>query len=225
MSKFDDLRAHLRAIRTLTRGVTQGLPVLEAAADPYDLFSDWFRDARASGLLLPESMALATGTGDGRTSVRMVLLKGVGPDGFRFYTNYGSRKAAELDDNPHASLCFHWSVLERQVRVEGWVERLSTEDSTAYFATRDRGSQIGAWASAQSCPIADRAGLEAQVAEAEARFEGKDVPLPDFWGGYVLVPDRIEFWQGRANRLHDRLEYTPRRTPHDGSWKIVRLQP
>ena len=225
MSKFDDLRTHLRAIRTLTRGVTQGLPVLEAAEDPYDLFNDWFRDAEASGLLLPESMALATATGDGRPSVRMVLLKGFGPGGFCFYTNYGSRKATELDDNPQASLCFYWSVLERQVRIEGRVERLSTDDSAAYFATRDRGSRIGAWASAQSRPIADRAGLEAQVAEAEARFEGRDVPLPGFWGGYVLVPDRIEFWQGRANRLHDRLEYTPRHTPHDGSWKIARLQP
>lgn len=225
MSKFDDLRAHLRAIRTLTKGVTHGLPVLEAAEDPYDLFSDWFRDAEASGLLLPESMALATATGEGRPSVRMVLLKGFGPGGFCFYTNYGSRKATELDDNPQASLCFHWSVLERQVRIEGRAERLSTEDSAAYFATRDRGSRIGAWASAQSRPVADRAGLEAQVAEAEARFEGKDVPLPDFWGGYVLVPGRIEFWQGRANRLHDRLEYTPHRTPHDGSWQIARLQP
>ena len=227
MSKFDDLRTHLRAIRTLTRGVTHGLPVLEAAADPYDLFNDWFRAAKASGLLLPESMALATATGDGRPSVRMVLLKGAGPDGFRFFTNYGSRKAAELDDNPRASLCFHWSVLERQVRVEGRVERLSVEDSAAYFATRDRGSRIGAWASAQSRPIAGRAGLEAQVAEAEARFEGRDVPLPDFWGGYVLVPDRIEFWQGRANRLHDRLEYTPREGSDeaDGEWEITRLQP
>jgi len=225
VSKFDDLRIHLRAIRTLTRGVTRGLPVLEAAADPYDLFRDWFRDAEASGLLLPESMALATATADGQPSVRMVLLKGVGPAGFRFFTNFGSRKAAELDDNPRASLCFHWSVLERQVRVEGRVERLSAEDSAAYFATRDRGSRIGAWASAQSRPIADRAGLELRVAEAEARFEGRDVPLPDFWGGYTLVPDRIEFWQGRSNRLHDRLEYTPRHTPHDGSWEIARLQP
>ena len=162
MSKFDDLRIHLRAIRTLARGVTHGLPLLEAAADPYDLFGDWFRDAEASGLLLPESMALATATGDGRPSVRMVLLKGFGPAGFRFFTNYGSRKAAELDENPRASLCFHWSVLERQVRIEGRVERLSAEDSAAYFATRDHGSRIGAWASAQSRPIADRAGLEAQ---------------------------------------------------------------
>ncbi|MCZ0935641.1 MAG: pyridoxamine 5'-phosphate oxidase [Gemmatimonadetes bacterium] len=211
--------------------MTRGLPVLEAAADPYDLFRDWFRDAEASGLLLPESMALATATGDGRPSVRMVLLKGVGPDGFRFFTNYGSRKAGELDDNPQASLCCYWSVLERQVRIEGRVERLSAEDSAAYFATRDRGSRIGAWASAQSRPIADRAGLEAQVAEAEARFEGRDVPLPDFWGGYILVPDRIEFWQGRANRLHDRLEYTPREGSREGKdeaggeWAITRLQP
>lgn len=231
MSKFDELRAHLRAIRTLTRGVTHGLPALEASSDPYALFGRWFKDAEASGLLLPESMALATATREGRPSVRMVLLKGADPDGFRFFTNYGSRKAAELDDNPQASLCFHWSVLERQVRVEGRVERLSAEDSAAYFATRDRGSQIGAWASAQSRAIADRAELQAQVAEAESRFNGRDVPLPDFWGGYLLVPDRFEFWQGRANRLHDRLEYTPRaRSPDgsreaDGDWEVTRLQP
>ena len=222
MSKLDDLKAHLRAIRTLIRGVRHGLPALEAADDPYELFGRWFADAEASGLLLPESMALATATAAGRPSVRMVLLKGASPDdGFRFFTNYGSRKAAELDANPHASLCFHWSVLERQVRVEGRVERLPAEASVAYFASRGRGSRIGAWASRQSRPIPDRARLEAQVAEIEARFAGRDVPLPDFWGGYRLIPDRIEFWQGRANRLHDRLVYTP----VDGGWEITRLQP
>ena len=221
MSKFDDLRAHLRAIRTLASGVTRGLPTLAAAGDPYDLFARWFADAEASGLLLPESMSLATATADGRPSARMVLLKGVGPDGFRFFTNYGSRKAAELDENPHAALCFHWSVLERQVRVEGRAERLSGEESAAYFGTRDRDSRIGAWASRQSRPIPDRAALEAQVAEVEARFAGEDVPLPDFWGGYRLIPARFEFWQGRANRLHDRLVYTPR----EGAWEITRLQP
>ena len=221
MSRFKDLRAHLRAIRTLIRGVTRGLPTLEAADDPYELFDRWFRDAGASGLLLPESLALATASADGRPSARMVLLKGVGPDGFRFFTNYGSRKAAELDANPHAALCFHWSVLQRQLRIEGRVERLSTEESAAYFATRGRGSQIGAWASDQSRPIPDRTKLQAQVAEIEARFAGKDIPLPEFWGGYRLIPDRFEFWQGRANRLHDRLAYTPR----DGGWEITRLQP
>ena len=221
MSKFDDLRAHLRAIRTLTRGVTSGLPTLAAASDPLELFRRWLEDAEASGLLLPESMTLATATAEGRPSARMVLLKGADPDGFRFFTNFGSHKAVELDANPWAALCFHWSVLERQVRIEGSVERLSTEDSAEYFATRGRGSQIGAWASEQSRPIADRAGLEARAAEIEARFAGKEVPLPDFWGGYLLVPERFEFWQGRANRLHDRLVYTPR----NGGWEITRLQP
>ncbi len=221
MSRFKDLRAHLRAIRTLIRGVARGLPTLEASGDPYELFGHWFEDAEGSGLLLPESLALATASADGRPSARMILLKGVGPDGFRFFTNYGSHKAAELDSNPQAALCFHWSVLERQVRIEGRVERLSTEESAAYFATRGRGSQIGAWASDQSRPIPDRAELQAQVAEIEARFAGKDIPLPDFWGGYRLIPDRFEFWQGRANRLHDRLAYTPR----DGGWEITRLQP
>ena len=221
MSRFKDLRAHLRAIRTLIRGVARGLPTLEASGDPYELFGRWFEDAEGSGLLLPESLALATASADGRPSARMILLKGVGPDGFRFFTNYGSHKAAELDSNPQAALCFHWSVLERQVRIEGRVERLSTEESAAYFATRGRGSQIGAWASDQSRPIPDRAELQAQVAEIEARFAGKDIPLPGFWGGYRLIPDRFEFWQGRANRLHDRLAYTPR----DGGWEITRLQP
>ena len=221
VSKFDDLRTHLRAIRTLTRGVTRGLAALAAEDDPYELFARWFADAEASGLLLPESMALATTTVDGRPSVRMVLLKGASPDGVRFFTNYGSRKAAELDENPRAALCFYWSVLERQVRIEGRVERLSAEESAEYFATRDRGSQVGAWASEQSRPIAGRAQLEEQVAEIEARFAGKDIPLPDFWGGYRLLPDRFEFWQGRANRLHDRLAYTPR----EGGWEITRLQP
>lgn len=222
MSRLGEIRAHLRAIRTLAGGVTRGLPALEAADDPYELFARWFEDAEASGLLLPESMTLATATPDARPSARMVLLKGVGPDGLRFFTNYGSRKAAELDANPHAALCFHWSVLERQVRIEGRVERLSDEVSAAYFATRGRGSRIGAWASRQSRSIPDRAGLEAQVAEIEARFAGREVPLPDFWGGYRLLPDRFEFWQGRANRLHDRLAYTPRA---EGGWEITRLQP
>jgi len=222
MSTLDDLRAHLTAIRTLVKGVTGGLSELAASEDPIAQFREWFAAAEASGLLLPESMALATATADGAPSVRMVLLKGVDESGFRFFTNYESRKAGELDENPRAALCFHWSVLERQVRVEGEVERLSHDESEAYFQSRARGSQIGAWASEQSRPIAGRGDLEARVAEIEHRFEGQAVPLPEFWGGYVLRPARIEFWQGRANRLHDRLAYTRR---DDGAWEVTRLQP
>jgi len=222
MSTIDELRAHLKGLRTLVKGVVGGLSELSATDEPIGLFEEWLRDAEASGLLLPESAALATATPDGFPSVRMVLLKGVDPRGFRFFTNYESRKAGEIESNPHAALCFHWSVLERQVRVEGPVERLTHEDSEEYFRSRTRGSQIGAWASAQSRKLEDRADLEAKVRELEDRFTGGTVPLPDHWGGYLLRPARVEFWQGRANRLHDRLAYTP---APGGGWAVTRLQP
>ena len=222
MSALDDLRAHLRAIRTLTKGVASGLSELEAVEDPIDLFRRWYDDAAASGLLLPEAVALATASADGAPSVRMVLLKGVDEHGFRFFTNYESRKAAELEENPRAALCFYWSVLERQVRVEGPVARVSKEESEAYFRTRPRGSRIGAWVSDQSRPIADRAALEAREREVEERFRESEVPRPTHWGGYVLDPMQIEFWQGRANRLHDRIRYA-----REGgeAWGVIRLQP
>ncbi len=221
MTNLDDLRAHLKAIRTLARGVTSGISELTAEPDPIATFRRWWQEAEESGLLLPESMSLATATPDASPSVRMVLLKGLDQEGFRFFTNYESRKAQELDANPRAALGFHWSVLERQVRVEGRVARLSHEESNAYFQTRGRGSRIGAWASEQSRPIADRPALEAKVAEVEARFGTGEIPLPLHWGGYNLTPDRIEFWQGRADRLHDRLVYT--RSEKD--WDVTRLQP
>ncbi|MCG8469854.1 MAG: pyridoxamine 5'-phosphate oxidase [Gemmatimonadetes bacterium] len=221
MSQFDDLRAHLKAIRTLARGVTKGLSQLDAEPDPIPLFRRWWKEAEESGLLLPESTALATASSDAVPSVRMVLLKGVDERGFRFFTNYESRKGVELESNARAALCFHWSILERQVRVEGTVTRLTPEESDAYFQTRDRGSRIGAWASDQSRPIADRAAFETRVAEAKARFGDGDVPCPPHWGGYTISPVYIEFWQGRADRLHDRLVYT-RSTDE---WKITRLQP
>ncbi len=221
MSAFDDLRTHLRAVRTLVRGVTTGARELTADADPIAMFGRWYAEAEASGLLLPESMALATAARDGTPSVRMVLLKGHDGGGFRFFTNYESRKARELDENPKAALCFYWSVLERQVRVEGPVERLPREESEAYFRTRPRGSQIGAWASAQSRPLEGRARLERRVREYEAEFAGRDVPLPPHWGGFRVVPERIEFWQGRANRLHDRVLYER----SGEGWTHTRLQP
>lgn len=223
MSALDDLRAHLRAIRTLTKGVTAGLTELDAVDDPIDLFRRWQEDAAESGLLLPESVALATASADGAPSVRMVLLKGVDERGFRFFTNYESRKAVELEENPRAAMCFYWSVLERQVRVEGAVTRVSSEESEAYFRTRPHGSRIGAWASNQSRPIESREHLETREREVRERFRDREVPLPSYWGGYVLRPSRIEFWQGRANRLHDRLRYE--REAEGEGWNVTRLQP
>ncbi len=215
------LRSHLKAILALGRGVTKGITELTAGGDPIALFEDWFRDAREAGILLPERVAVATATPDGAPSVRMMLLKEVGEDGFVFYTNYESRKGDQLSRNPRAALCFHWAVLERQVRVEGPVSRLSESESAAYFRTRPRGSQIGAWASDQSRELEDRAELERRFREREAEFSGRDVPLPPDWGGFRLRPERIEFWQGRLNRLHDRLLYE--RTPE--GWAVRRLAP
>ncbi len=215
------LRSHLKAILTLGRGVIKGITELTAGRDPIVLFEEWFRDAREAGILLPERMAVATATPEGAPSVRMMLLKEVGEDGFVFYTNYESRKGDELARNPRAALCFHWAVLERQVRVEGPVSRLSEAESAAYFRTRPRGSQIGAWASDQSRELADRAALERDFRAREAEFSGRDVPLPPYWGGFRLHPERIEFWQGRLDRLHDRLRYE--RTP--GGWEVRRLAP
>jgi len=166
-------------------------------------------------------VALATADAAGRPSVRMVLLRGVDEHGFVFHTNYNSRKAKELFANPHAALCFHWHTLEEQIRVEGRVERLPDEESEVYFRSRPRGSQLGAWASDQSAVLASRETLEEKYREIERRFEGKHVARPPFWGGFRLVPERIEFWFGRPDRLHDRLCYT-----RDGAaWKIERLYP
>ena len=213
----------IRALLLATRGVVTGgdLTGPEAGGDPIEFFRRWWRQAEDAGVLLAESMTLATATPDGRPSARLVLLKDVSEGGFVFFTNYGSRKSQELVANPFAALAFHWAVLQRQVRVEGRVERVSEEESAAYFATRPRGSQVGAWASRQSQPIRQRSDLEAQVEEIRKRFGAGAVPLPPFWGGYRLVPERIEFWQGRADRLHDRVLHT--RTA-DG-WQAERLQP
>ncbi len=215
------IRSNLRALFTLGRGVTKGLSELTAADDPLRLFGQWFDDAKRSGIFLPEAMTLATASPDGVPSARMMLLKGVDERGFVFYTNYESRKADDLAANPRGALVMHWAVLERQVRVEGLIERVSEAESTAYFRTRPRGSQIGAWASSQSSRLASREELEQRFADADRRFPGDDVPLPPFWGGYRLRPERIEFWQGRLNRLHDRLQYD-----RDGDrWQVTRLYP
>ncbi len=213
--------ARLRSLFILGRGVLKGLSEEAAGPDPLTLFTEWFEDAKRSGIYLPDAMTLATASKDGRPSARLMLLKGFDERGFRFFTNYESRKADDLTDNPRAALVFHWSRLQRQVRVEGKVEKLPEQESQEYFATRPRGSQLGAWASNQSSPIDDRRQLEESFREHEARFKGADVPLPPFWGGYRVIPDAIEFWQGRANRLHDRLRYTL----GDDGWTVARLSP
>ncbi len=181
--------------------------------DPIALFDSWFAEARASELNDSNAMALATADGDGRPAVRMVLLKGHGPDGFVFYTNRDSRKAGELADNAHAALLFHWKSLRRQVRIEGPVSHASDAESDAYFASRSRDSQLGAWASDQSRPLDDRATFEARFAAMTERFAGGNVPRPPHWGGYRVTPARIEFWQDRAHRLHERRLFV---AEHDG---------
>jgi pyridoxamine 5'-phosphate oxidase len=190
-------------------------------ADPIAEFQELFARARESEVGDSTACSLATSTPDGRPANRMVLLKGVDERGFVFFTNYTSRKAADLEANPRAALCFYWYSLSRQVRVEGAVERLPSDESDAYFASRPRGSQIAAWASKQSQPLGSRAELVARVAKLEARFLGREVPRPEFWGGYRLVPERIEIWHNQLHRLHDRFLY--RRTG-DG-WSRERLYP
>lgn len=172
--------------------------------DPFDLFDEWFARARASEPNDPEAMALATAGADGQPSVRMVLLKGGGPEGFTFYTHEGSAKGDDLKQNPRAALLFHWKSLGRQVRIEGQVERVSAAEADAYFAIRARDSQLGAWASDQSRPLDSRATFEEGFEEARRRFEGQEVPRPAHWGGYRVVPERIEFWTAREHRLHER---------------------
>lgn len=189
--------------------------------DPIAQFSTWYAEAERVVTKNVNAMTLATATPDGSPSARMVLLKGWDAAGFVFYTNHDSRKGDELAANPRAALVLYWAALDRQVRVEGEVERVTAEESQAYFATRPRGSRIGAWASRQSQPISDRAALAQSVNEVEARFSGEDIPLPPFWGGYRVRPRTIEFWQGRPDRLHDRLRYTC----IDGGWRTERLQP
>jgi pyridoxamine 5'-phosphate oxidase len=199
-----------------------GLTETEADPDPFVQFARWMDTALAANLPEPNAMTLATATPDGRPSARMVLLRGFDERGFVFYTNYDGRKGGELAANPWAALVFYWAELERQIRIEGRVEQVAAAESDAYFAGRPEGSRLGAWASPQSRPIPDRAALENRLAEATARFAGGPIPRPPHWGGYRVTPDRIEFWQGRPSRLHDRLLY--QRGP-DGTWARERLAP
>ena len=205
----------------MTNIALEGLDEKTIHRDPIKQFQLWFNDAIAAGLPLPEAMTLATATPDGKPSARMVLLKQVDQDGFVFFTNYRSAKAEQLDANPYAALVFYWAKLDRQVRVEGSVVRTSAQESCDYFKTRPRESQIGAWASEQSQAISSRDVLEQRAQELEALYLDREVDCPEYWGGYRLKPERIEFWKSRIGRLHDRILY--QRDPT--GWSITRLSP
>lgn len=194
----------------------------ELDPDPFRQFDQWYNEVLDSDIKYPDAVTLSTADKNGKVSSRIVLLKGVDDKGFRFYTNSYSRKGRQIGENPFASLCFWWESLERQVRISGNVEILPATVSEQYFRTRPRGSQISAWASSQSDIIPNRQELEKKYIKYEKMYEQKEIPKPDFWNGYRIVPCEFEFWQGRENRLHDRLLYTP---DESGNWKIQRLQP
>lgn len=194
----------------------------QSSIDPIALFGAWYREAEAAEPVNPSAMTLATASAGGRPSARMVLLKGHDADGFVFYTNLDSAKSGELEENPHAALCFYWKSLARQVRIEGRVEPVAADDADAYFASRARGSQIGAWASEQSQPLESREVLEQRAAEYEAKYPDGDIPRPPFWSGYRVVPETIEFWTERGDRMHDRQLFE--RTA-DGGWRESLLYP
>lgn len=195
------------------------------AADPFARFAAWMAEATRSEPNDPNAVCLATCTPEGRPSARMVLLKGVDPRGFVFYTNLESRKGRELAANPHAALCFHWKTLARSVRVEGPVEPVGTEEADAYYASRARGSRIGAWASRQSRPLEGRWALEKAVAEYTLKFGIGEIPRPEFWSGFRLVPERIEFWRDMPFRLHDRQVFHREGPAERGSWRVEALYP
>jgi pyridoxamine 5'-phosphate oxidase len=196
----------------------------DLAADPLSQFDAWFADAVEAELPEPNAMILATVNADGTPSIRTVLLKGYGPEDFRFFTNHGSRKAQAIAGNPQVSLLFPWHPLHRQVIVEGAAERLSREESAAYFRTRPHGSQLGAWASEHQSALVGREELERRYAELARRWPD-EVPLPEFWGGYRVVPSSVEFWQGRPNRMHDRLRYRRPYAAEPDKWVVERLSP
>jgi pyridoxamine 5'-phosphate oxidase len=201
--------------------VSQPFDESQVASDPITQFQRWFDEAVRSEQPDPEAMTLSTATPDGRVAARIVLLKGWDERGFVFFTNYESHKSREIIDNPQVALTFYWHSLHRQVRIEGVAEKATPEESEEYFQTRPRGSQVGAWASPQSEEIIDREELERRVDEIEARFKDSPINCPPFWGGFRVKPDRVEFWQGRESRLHDRILYALRGV----EWRISRLAP
>jgi len=211
----------LRCLLTFGQGVALPLPNVSLNSSPFELFEQWFSDAKKSGILLPEAMSVSSCNSDGQPSSRMVLLKSFDEDGFVFYTNYGSRKHQDLTHNSKVALLFHWNVLQRQVRIEGIVNKTSKTQSEQYFHSRDRGSQIGAWASKQSQKLSSDNELIERVNTYSKKFNNEEIPLPEFWGGLQVVPHYIEFWQGRANRLHDRICFEK----NDEQWEQFKLHP
>ncbi len=210
-----------KGLMITAKGAIAGMPEANLTDDPLVLFERWFNDAKKAGLFLPEALSLATASKTGKISNRMVLLKSFDASGFVFYTNYHSQKAQQMADNPQVALLFHWNILQRQIRIEGTVEKISIAQSDDYFQSRPRGSQLAAWASKQSKSVANRKTMEAQFSEIEQQFSDGDIPTPHFWGGYRVIPTKIEFWQGRVNRFHDRIVFTK----ENGQWKGARLYP
>lgn len=200
---------------------SKGLDEKTVSKDPFEQFEVWYKDILNSGIIEPSAMILSTVSGTGTPSARTVLLKQNDKDGFVFYTNYGSKKAKELEQNPNASLLFLWKEVARQVRISGRIEKTTRKESAEYFRIRPRESQLGAWASRQSSVLLNREELIIEYEKYEKEFEGKEIPLPQFWGGYRVIANRIEFWQGRESRLHDRICYTK----EGNEWVITRLSP
>lgn len=215
----EEISATARALRKEYQ--KRALDAADVDGDPFKQFRVWFDQAVRSEIVEPNAMTLATATRAGVPGARTVLLKELTAEGFQFFTNYGSRKGGEIAENSRVALLFYWEALERQVRIDGRAEKLSRAESSAYFSQRPRSAQLGAWASEQSRPVAGRAELEQRYREAESRFDGKEVPCPEHWGGYLVRPELFEFWQGRPSRLHDRIEYTL----SAGAWSIKRLSP
>lgn len=211
----------LRCLFTFGQGVALPLPEISSDSTPLALFTQWFNDANKSGILLPEAMSVSSCNSDGQPSSRMVLLKDFDERGFVFFTNYGSRKSHELQENNKVALLFHWNVLQRQIRIEGTVEKVTPQESADYFHSRDRGSQIGAWASKQSEKLTHDDELKDRMANFNNKYAQGEVPHPEFWGGWRIKPTYIEFWQGRASRLHDRVCFEKK----DEAWHNFKLHP
>lgn len=211
----------LRCLFTFGQGVALPLPEISSDSTPSELFTQWFNEANKSGILLPEAMSVSSCSSDGQPSSRMVLLKDFDEKGFVFFTNYGSRKSHELEENNKVALLFHWNVLQRQIRIEGTVEKVTAHESADYFHSRDRGSQVGAWASKQSQKLSHDNELKERMASFNDKYAQGEVPHPEFWGGWRVKPTYIEFWQGRANRLHDRVCFEKK----GEGWSNFKLHP